>query len=435
MQKVLFTTSILMHPPVGGPFLRIENTIKALNKISELHVISRVSVDNAGGQIAMNFYKNHSFKFLIIPSKLICKSYFFLLLRFFIICFLRSYNLFIKICLLKNINEFINTVSYADKTLQSQISDADFIIKYADINTIKIIWFGFGNISFDLMSEIKIKAPYLKLVCDTDSVWSRFILRELDVEKDAQRIKKIKEIGHAKEFEEREWMKFVDVTTAVSEVDAEYYRSIASDKTKVKLFSNVIDLSMYNKSQTPQPTNDFKKPCIYLAGTFGHYHSPMDTAARWVVDEILPVVRKVIPDIHFYIVGNNSDVSLSYIEDPGITKTGKLESVLPYLCHADVALVPLKFESGTRFKILEAGACEIPIVSTTLGAEGIPVTNNKDILIADTSLEFAEAIIKLIQNKVFAKEIALNCKKLIEKKYSIDCLVEEGKEILKYLAL
>jgi glycosyltransferase involved in cell wall biosynthesis len=110
--------------------------------------------------------------------------------------------------------------------------------------------------------------------------------------------------------------------------------------------------------------------------------------------------------------------------------TGKLESVLPYLCHVNVSLVPLRFESGTRFKILEAGACKIPVVSTTLGAEGIPVTNEYDILIADEPQEFAEAILKLIRDKALAEKISTNLHKLIQQKYSISSLVDEGKEII-----
>jgi glycosyltransferase involved in cell wall biosynthesis len=124
---------------------------------------------------------------------------------------------------------------------------------------------------------------------------------------------------------------------------------------------------------------------------------------------------------------------LSDIDDPSITITGKVVSVLPYLCHANVAIVPLFFESGTRFKILEAGATGIPMVSTTLGAEGIPVINGKEILIADEPEEFAEAVIRIIENPDFAANLVNNCKALIEESYSVDALVNEANEILDFL--
>jgi glycosyltransferase involved in cell wall biosynthesis len=118
---------------------------------------------------------------------------------------------------------------------------------------------------------------------------------------------------------------------------------------------------------------------------------------------------------------------------PNVTVTGRLESVLPYLCNTDVALVPLKFESGTRFKILEAGACKVPLVSTTLGAEGIPVVDGEHILIADDPMSFADAIIRLLENRSLANRLAVNCQDLVKEKYSVETLLLEAKRILGYL--
>jgi glycosyltransferase involved in cell wall biosynthesis len=272
----------------------------------------------------------------------------------------------------------------------------------------------------------------MKMICDTDSVWSRFILRELETLNDESRKNIIKENGRKKEIEEKEWSEFMDMTTAVSEVDAEYYKSIAKDSNRVKLFSNVLDLNEYLIK--PKPPVNIKKPCMYLAGTFWR-GSPMEQAARWVIHDVLPIIIKTIPGIHFYIVGIDSDKILADINDPNITVMGKLYSVLPYLCNADVSLVPLKYESGTRFKILEAGACGIPIVSTTLGAEGIPVTHGYDILIADEPEEFAESIVKIITDKQLSNKLSNNCKDLIQKNYSVNSLMDEANEIINYLTV
>ena len=159
----------------------------------------------------------------------------------------------------------------------------------------------------------------------------------------------------------------------------------------------------------------------------------MENAARWMINEILPLVYRVIPEVHFVIVGKGSDQVMADINDPRITITGKLPTVLTYLCLVDVALVPLKFESGTRFKIIEAGACKIPLVSTTLGAEGIPVKDGEHLLIADEPEEFAEAIVRLLKDRGLANRLALNCHRLINECYSIDYLVNEAEHILEYL--
>ena len=80
----------------------------------------------------------------------------------------------------------------------------------------------------------------------------------------------------------------------------------------------------------------------------------------------------------------------------------------------------------TRFKILEAAACKTPIISTTLGAEGIPVRNNYEILIADTSEEFAQAIIKVINDKNLIESLKENCYKLVQRSYCVESLSKEA---------
>jgi len=82
---------------------------------------------------------------------------------------------------------------------------------------------------------------------------------------------------------------------------------------------------------------------------------------------------------------------------------------------------------------LEAGGRSIPVVSTTSGAEGIPVTNGKDILIADSSTDFAESIIRLIKDKDFSREIAGNLHKLVQTGYGLEALQDEAKSIVSFL--
>lgn len=418
--KVLFTTPVLEYPSAGGPALRITNSIKALGRISELHLISRVNIEDMGGEQAHQLFKS------LVKDLRFCPSVYpdtvQKLLMFRIATKYRLLNSLVNI-LPKTISKLIGFNSIS--------TDSRFIADYYKRNGIDIIWFGYGNISFELMKTIRKILPSAKLVCDTDSVWSRFILRELDHLKDENRREEITQNGLEKEREEKEWVKFIDVTTAVSEIDAEYYRSISPEGSEVKLFSNVIDVDMY--SDKPKPPVYFPKPAIYLAGTFWK-NSPMEQAARWVITEIFPYVLRKFPEAHLYIIGKNSDKVLHDFNESNIVITGKLDSVLPYLCNADVALVPLKFESGTRFKILEAGACGVPIVSTILGAEGIPVENRKHLLIADSSQHFAESIIEILKDELLSKHLALNCQKLIESSYSIDSLMREGFEIFKTLS-
>lgn len=401
--KILFTTPVLEHPPAGGPALRIENSIKALARMGDVWLVSRVPENAIGGAQARRFYTGLARFFAYSPRAAL------------------SGNFVIR-TLQKLFNRYLRPHA-----------DVDFLLRLFDAERMDLIWFGYGNISWPLIREIKRRRPEIKVVCDTDSVWSRFILRELNVESDPARRAKIEREGRAKEVEERDWTSQCDATLAVSEVDAEYYRSIATDPSRVHVFSNVIDLDTYRVA--PEPAPDFRHPSIYLAGTFGHTNSPMDRAARWILDEVLPLVRNEIPQVHFYIVGKNSDVTLADARGPHVTVTGRLPSVLPYLTPADVILVPLMFESGTRFKILEAGACRKAVVSTVLGAEGIPVTDGRDIALADERQEFADAIVRLLRDPAQRQRLGDNLHDLVQENYSIDTLERQGRAILAELGL
>lgn len=403
--RVLFTTPVLEHPPAGGPPLRIENSIKALSRVCQLDIIHRAYEPSSEVDATDRFYKKYAKEYSTIYVRGLSGN--------------RS----------RLHSRFVRMIDRAfDKTISRH---SEFILNHVDQRKIDIVWFGYGNISYPLIRKIKNKRPELKVVCDTDSVWSRFVLRELPYAKGLRKLQ-ILLSGLNKKIEERDWVNLCDVTAAVSQVDAEYYRDLAKDTRKIHVFSNVIDVANYEALFAP-PVG-FKKPSVYLAGTFGHYHSPMDTAARWVVEEVLPLVWRTQPDLHFYIVGRGSDKGFGHLNGPNITVTGKLESVLPYLKNTNIALVPLMFESGTRFKILEAGSCKVPLVSTTLGAEGIPVKDGQHILLADTPQDFANAIVRLLEDKQLAGRLAENCHDLVNRMFSVETLAQEAKNILEYLS-
>lgn len=406
--RILFSTPVLKHPAVGGPYLRIENSIKALFRIADLYIYSRVALNEA---TAVSFYRGFCHEFYFAPS-------------------VEPQNRHISFPK-RIVNRFARKL--IRKNLFNDVGEPEFdfrgLLDVADAINADLIWLGYGNISYPLLKYIKSYSSY-KVVLDTDSVWSRFILRGLPFATSEEERQNIEKAGREKEQEEKWGTQLADVTTAVSQVDADYYIKLAKYPQQIHLFSNVIDIESYKKP--PPPPDEFKNPSIYLAGTFWH-GSPMEDAARWVIKEVLPLVRQHIPNIHLYIAGRGSNQTLSDINDSGITITGELPSVLPYLCHAGVALVPLRFESGTRFKILEAGACGIPVVSTTLGAEGIPVTHEKDILIADEPESFANSIVRVIKDPGLAKKIAGNLKELVCEEYSVPSLAQQASLILGYL--
>lgn len=416
MKNILYITPVLSHPASGGPALRVENSIKALNQISKLHVIARVSRAEVGGNNAEMFFRQISYKFEYAPSVALNNR-------------LPMVKFKVKV-----ISSLINfCVRAIRKVVRSsfRFDDVRYICEYIDTHHIDVVWISFGNISYELMVKLKESFPEIKMVCDTDSVWSKFLLRELPYENNVERKKEIRDAGSQKEIEERHWVEFMDVTTAVSEIDADYYRQYTK-KDKIKIFPNVIDTTNYAKQPMPK---DFQNPCIYIAGSFFSDTCPMMKGTAWFLENVFPLLKEQIPGIHLYIIGSGSDKRLSRIKDNQITITGMVDSVLPYLTNVDICLVPLFFESGTRFKILEAGAAGVPIVSTTLGAEGIPVIHGKHILLADDPASFVQCIIEVIYDKPFANKLAANCRKMVQENYDIESLSKAGREIMEYLEL
>jgi len=411
--RILFVTPVLHHPPKSGPTLRIENSIKALSQIADLTIYCRIAPTAIGGKEGVAFYAQYCKGFYWAPFTRKSPNVLRLVKR--------AINLLTGYTFRRRIFSFGS----------HSAEDAWHLLWIAQRVRADVIWLGYGNISYPLLESIKRNSRY-PVVVDTDSVWSRFVLRGLSyVHNDAER-QQIEQDGRAKQEEERWGTQLADVTTAVSEVDANYYRALTSKPKSVHLFSNVIDIDMY--SHLPPPPTGFVKPCIFVAGTFWP-NSPMEDAARWVITDVLPRLQQKLPGLHFYIVGDGSDTVLSDVGNEHITVTGRLPSILPYLRHADVALVPLRFESGTRFKILEAGACGVPVVSTTLGAEGLSVSHQEHILIADHPDEFGEAILQVIIDQRLAQLLAGNLRQLVIERYGLASLEREGQAVLGYLGL
>lgn len=410
LPRILFTSPQLSHPPIGGPNLRIENSIKALSRVSELHLVGQKSLQNMGGPAAVSFYLRY------------CKT-------------VRPGPRDIQKRVANAARRAINALS---RRLVNRILlpaqpdrgvDCGHLVHRARVVDADLIWLGYGNISYEILKYFKTHTNY-KVVLDTDSVYSRYVLRGLPFVRNREERCNIEAKGRAKEEEERWGTALADVTTAVSEVDAAYFRKLAVHQEQVQLFSNVIDIESY--AVIPPAAEGLRHPCFYLAGTFWPT-SPMDDAARWIIHEVLPALRRMIPAVHFYIAGQGSRETLAGVEDPGITVLGMLPSVLPYLCHVDAAVVPLRYESGTRYKILEAGACGIPVVSTTLGAEGLPLVHEKHLLIADNPEQFAGSIARLLCDRPLAVSLASSLKSLVVQCNSVASLEKEASVILRYL--
>lgn len=160
---------------------------------------------------------------------------------------------------------------------------------------------------------------------------------------------------------------------------------------------------------------------------------PNIDAMRWFVEEILPLIRKRLPETTLGIVGRKPSADLLSLAagDTSIKVTGTVPDVRPFLWGSAVSIVPLRIGGGTRLKIYEAAAAGLPVISTTVGAEGLGLAAENEILLADSPAEFAECCISLLQDKARRKRIATAALRTVTQNYSWDRVVERFESILQ----
>lgn len=137
------------------------------------------------------------------------------------------------------------------------------------------------------------------------------------------------------------------------------------------------------------------------------YWPPNVDSVLWFEREVLPLIRREIPDAPFWVLGKGPPAKVRALaQDPLIEITGYVEDPTTYLQQSALLVVPLRAGGGMRVKILEALARGLPVVSTTIGAEGIAVESGTHLLIADEPADFAQAVIRILRDRTFADRLA-----------------------------
>jgi len=165
---------------------------------------------------------------------------------------------------------------------------------------------------------------------------------------------------------------------------------------------------------------------LVFVGNYLHY--PNADAMLHFLSDVWPGLKDLVPDVKLSIVGQGPPSELqAYAQEEGIEVTGRVDDVVPYLKKGRIFICPVRLGGGFRGKILEAMAVGRPIVSTSLGAEGIPAQDGENILIADKAEDFARNIHNLLSDASLYQKISRNGRRLVEDKYAW----EKGVEVLE----
>ncbi len=178
---------------------------------------------------------------------------------------------------------------------------------------------------------------------------------------------------------------------AVSECDAQTMQSLYR-VPEIAAVPTGVDLEYFApRAKTPQPSTDL----IFLGSMDWR---PNIDAIRWFATSILPLIRRRLPECSLTVVGRNPTAEILRLAetDSRIHVTGTVTDVRPYLWESAVSIVPLRIGGGTRLKIYEAMTAKVPVVSTTIGAEGLDVRDGENIALADSPEVFAERCVALL---------------------------------------
>jgi glycosyltransferase involved in cell wall biosynthesis len=142
---------------------------------------------------------------------------------------------------------------------------------------------------------------------------------------------------------------------------------------------------------------------------------------KYFAREILPIVRRSLPEAQFYIVGSNPSRSVKRLAHlPGVIVTGTVQNVRPYLERARVAAVPIRISQGIQNKILEALASGLPVVTTPAAVAGLKHPSNLPIAVANDAKEFAHSVLKFLSAGPLPPERLSACRESLKKDYDWD---------------
>jgi glycosyltransferase involved in cell wall biosynthesis len=207
-----------------------------------------------------------------------------------------------------------------------------------------------------------------------------------------------------------------------SEHDRAILQALAP-RARLFVVPNVVDTGHYAPGGTPE-----RRTVVFQGGMEWH---PNRDAVEFFATSILPPLRARVPDVEFRVAGRCSDERFRRRwERAGVSFTGWVPEMRDEIARAAVCVIPLRVGSGTRLKILEAGAMGKAMVSTTLGAEGLDLVDGEEICLADEPTAFARAVADLLGDEVRRLSLGRAARLRVEKDYSLPALQAALREAL-----
>ena len=204
-----------------------------------------------------------------------------------------------------------------------------------------------------------------------------------------------------------------DGLLAVSDADRHTFARLYPDVVGDDIYVVPTGVDIEYFSPAPSPADS-----VELVFTGSMDWLPNEDAMLWFCRDVLPRIRQELPEVRLSIVGRAPTPAVSKLAtEHGVRVTGRVEDVRPFISEAAVFVVPLRIGGGTRLKIFEAMAMAKAVVSTTVGAEGLPVTHDRDILLADDAESFARAVVRGLRHVPLRRALEVAARDLVAQRF------------------
>jgi glycosyltransferase involved in cell wall biosynthesis len=215
----------------------------------------------------------------------------------------------------------------------------------------------------------------------------------------------------------------VDVVAVTSEAEHNLFSELLREPNQCVVIPSVLDLRDYEGDYGPR---NYK--VLLYAGSFGYIANY--EAMQWFAREIFSQIAGC-ENIKVLVTGNTAGRDLAPLRQacPQVEFTGFVDDIRPYFAQSGVCIVPILTGGSTRLKIVEAMAWGTPVVSTSIGAEGLEVTQGENIMLADTPVDFARAIECLVQDRDLWQRLSEGGRRLVEERYSVDRMYHQLEQV------
>lgn len=217
----------------------------------------------------------------------------------------------------------------------------------------------------------------------------------------------------------------------VSNSEAELFRRAVAPAASVHGISNGVDTEYFRASDQAQSPRDIPHTApLRLVFTGVLSYAPNVEGICWFCEQVFPGVRSAI-NVELAIVGRNPNARVQSLDTiDGVTVVGEVPDVRPYLHQSDIAISPLKLARGIQNKVLEAMACELPVIVTTPSAEGIEAITGQHFIIADTAEQWREAIAELAKEPARRRSIGIQARQLVRSQYSWPARLQNFRKLI-----